>query len=110
MRFDLCHPYIIERQSVASDNIIRTKMMSLCTWKMLLLDMSLTTSRHDFHDFCYGMLTTMAFAEVANRTENQQYGSGYGLEVPCVYRLYGPKVYIQRINVLVSSLGRAGLL
>ena len=29
-------------------------------------------------------------------------GAGYGLEVPCVYRLYGPKVYIQRMNELVS--------
>ena len=33
----------------------------------------------------------------------------YGLEVPCVYRLYGPKVYIQRMNELVSSKSRTTL-
>ena len=61
--------------------------------------------RHDFHDFCYGMLTK----EVTGQKINS--GAGYGLEVPsCVSRLYGPKVYIQRINELVSSLRRAGLL
>ena len=49
-----------------------------------------------------------AFAEVTGQKINR--GAGYGLEVPCVYRLYGPKVYIQRMNELVSSLRRAGLL
>ena len=31
-----------------------------------------------------------AFAEVTGGKVNR---GGYGLEVPCVYRLYGPKVY-----------------
>ena len=75
-------------------------MQSLCTWKMSLLDMSLTTSRHDFHSFCYGMLTRPA--DVTGQKINR--GASYGLEVPCVYRLYGPKVYIQRMNELVAML------
>ena len=42
-----------------------------------------------------------AFAEVTGQKINR--GVRYRLEVPCVYRLYGPKVYIQRMNELVSS-------
>ena len=34
----------------------------------------------------------IAFAEVTGVKEQQ--GAGYGLEIQCVYRLYGPKVYI----------------
>lgn len=49
-----------------------------------------------------------AFAEVTGGKVNR--GGGYGLEVPCVYRLYGPKVYIERMQELVDSLRRAGLL
>ncbi len=32
-----------------------------------------------------------AFAEVTGVKENK--GAGYGIEIPCVYRLYGPKAY-----------------
>ena len=49
-----------------------------------------------------------AFAEVTGGKVNR--GGGYGLEVPCVYRLYGPKVYIQKMRKLVNSLRTAGLL
>ena len=31
-------------------------------------------------------------------------GAGYGLEVPCVYRLYGPNVYVDKMKELVESL------
>ena len=48
-----------------------------------------------------------AFAEVTGQKINR--GAGYGIEIPCVYRLYGPKVYIEIMNELVSSLRRAGL-
>ena len=37
-------------------------------------------------------------------------GAGYGLEVTCMYRLYGPKVYVEQMNELVNSLRSAGLL
>ena len=77
-------------------------MQSLCTWKMSLLDMSLTISRHDYHNYCYKAFANKAFTEVTGQKINR--GAGYGLEVPCIYRLYGPKVYIQRMNELVSSL------
>ena len=30
-------------------------------------------------------------------------GVGYGLEVPCVYRLYGSKAYVDKIRVIVRS-------
>ena len=48
------------------------------------------------------------FVEVTGPKINR--GAGYGLEVPCVYRLYGPKIYVERLNELVDSLRRAGLL
>lgn len=49
-----------------------------------------------------------AFVEVTGPKINR--GAGYGLEIPCVYRLYGPKVYVERLTELVDSLRRAGLL
>ena len=48
-----------------------------------------------------------AFAEVTGEKVNR--GAGYGLEVPCIYRLYGPKVYIDRMKELIDSLRSAGL-
>ena len=36
-----------------------------------------------------------ASAEVTGQKINRR--AGYGLEILCVYRLYGPKVYIQRM-------------
>ena len=49
-----------------------------------------------------------AFAEVTGEKVNR--GRGYGLEVPCVYRLHGPKVYLEKMKQLVNSLRTAGLL
>ena len=46
-----------------------------------------------------------AFAEVTGEKVNR--GGGYGLEVPCVYRLYGPKVYLEKMKQLVNSLRTA---
>ena len=48
-----------------------------------------------------------AFAEVTGQKVNR--GAGYGLEVPCIYRLYGPKVYTDKIKYLIDSLRSAGL-
>ena len=31
-------------------------------------------------------------------------GAGYGLEIPCVYRLYGPNAYIQRLETAVEDI------
>ena len=47
-----------------------------------------------------------AFAEVTGPKVNR--GAGYGLEIPCTYRLYGPPAYIQRMRDLVQSLMDAG--
>ena len=39
-----------------------------------------------------------AFAEVTGQKVNR--GAGYGLEIPCTYRLYGPPAYV---NLLKES-------
>ncbi len=41
-----------------------------------------------------------AFAEVTGAKVNRR--AGYGLEIPCIYRLYGPPVYIERMRKLVD--------
>ena len=33
-------------------------------------------------------------------------GAAYGLEIPCIYRLYGPKPYTDRIQDIVTTLQR----
>ena len=53
------------------------------------------------------LVTSKAFAEVTGGKVNR---GGYGPEVPSVYRLYGPKVYIEKMRELVNSLRTAGLL
>ena len=34
--------------------------------------------------------------------------AGYGLEIPCTYRLYGPPAYVNRMQEIVESLAVAG--
>ena len=48
------------------------------------------------------------FAEVTSSKVNR--GAGYGLEIPCVYRLYGPKVYRDKLKELVEGLSANGLI
>ena len=38
-----------------------------------------------------------AFAEDTGEKVNR--GAGYGLEIPCVYIVYGPKTYVTRRSV-----------
>ena len=40
------------------------------------------------------------FAEITGERVNR--GAGYGLEVPCVYRLYGPKVYVNKLKEFID--------
>ena len=48
-----------------------------------------------------------AYDEVTGEKLNR--GAGYGLEIPCIYRLYGPKAYIfDKMKQLVDSLLAAG--
>ena len=49
-----------------------------------------------------------AFAKVVGQRINRR--AGYGLEIPCVYSLYGPKPYIENMKELVESLVAKGLL
>ena len=48
-----------------------------------------------------------AFAKVAGDKFNR--GGGYGLEIPCIYHLYGPEPYIDKMKELVDSLIASGL-
>ena len=41
------------------------------------------------------MRENKAFAEITGAKVNS--GAGCGLEVPCVYRLYGPNVYVDNM-------------
>ena len=47
-----------------------------------------------------------AFAEVTGPAVNR--GAGYGMEVPCKYRLYGPKPYIIKMKDIVNCLTASG--
>ena len=48
------------------------------------------------------------FVQVTGNKVNR--GAGYGLEVPCTYRLYGPRPFIERITQIVQSLQERGRL
>ena len=48
------------------------------------------------------------FAEVTSSKVNR--GAGYGSEIPCVYRLDGPKVYCDKMKKLVEGLSANGLI
>ena len=41
------------------------------------------------------------FAEVTGKDVNR--GAGYGLEVPCVFCLYGPKTYIEKMKAFIDT-------
>lgn len=47
-------------------------------------------------------------AEITGKRVNR--GAGYGIEAPCIYRLYGPKKFIQRVEELVVKLRSKALL
>ena len=32
-------------------------------------------------------------------------GVGYGLEIPCIYRLYGPDAYLERFKKIIKDVG-----
>ena len=49
-----------------------------------------------------------AFAEVTGKEVNR--AAGYGLEVPCVFNLYGPKTYIEKMKAFIDTLITSGLL
>ena len=38
------------------------------------------------------------------RKNKQARRAGYGLEIPCVYRLYGPKAYVDRMKEITDSM------
>ena len=46
------------------------------------------------------------FAKVTRDKVNR--GAGYGLEIPCVYRIYGAKTYVDKMKELIDSMTAAG--
>ncbi len=48
-----------------------------------------------------------AFARVIGGKVNR--GAGYGLEIPCVYQFYGPKLFIDKVREVIESLNTSGL-
>ena len=48
------------------------------------------------------------FAEVSGEKVNR--GAGYGLEIPCIYRFYGPEAFVKRLEALFDSLHNQNLL
>ena len=48
-----------------------------------------------------GRDTNSGFAKVVGEKVNR--GAGYGLEIPCVYTLHGPKPHIEKLKELVAS-------
>ena len=77
---------------------LRMRMLWQFMEIILLLVMSLTTWHQAF----------LIFAGITGDEFNR--GAGYGLEVPCKYRLYGPKLYIQKMQDIVDSLVSSGRL
>ena len=49
----------------------------------------------------FHMVPHKGFAEVTADKVNR--GTGYGLDISCTYRLYGPKVYTDRMKDTVDS-------
>ena len=47
------------------------------------------------------------FVEITGGKVNR--GAGYGLEIPCIYRLYGPRIYCRKLKELVKGLKHKGL-
>ncbi len=75
------------------------------TMKILLLAMFQETLLRDSFIFL-SRDTCKAFVEVTGSRVNR--GAGFGLEIPCKYRLCGPPAYIRKMDELVQSLVAAG--
>ena len=48
----------------------------------------------------------IAYAKVTGGKINR--GASYGLEIPCIYRLYGPREYIDKMKEIIDSLKTNG--
>ena len=49
-----------------------------------------------------------AFTEVTGDKVNR--GAGYGLEIPCIYKFYGPEPYVKKLREVLQALKANGLL
>ena len=57
------------------------------------------------------MLLSTVYCHMHDAKNEQLYNiTGYGLEVPCVYCLYGPKPYTNKAQEAVASIRMKGLL
>ena len=48
------------------------------------------------------------FADLTGEKVNRS--AGYGLEIPCVYRIYEPKAYVDRMKEITDSMMSTGLI
>ena len=48
----------------------------------------------------------IAYAKVTGGKINR--GAGYGLEISCIYRFYGPREYIDKMKEIIDSLKTNG--
>lgn len=46
------------------------------------------------------------FAEMTGEKVN--WGAGYKLEIPCVYHLYGPKIYVDKMKQIMDTFKSSG--
>ena len=49
-----------------------------------------------------------AFTEVTGDKVNRS--TGYGLEIPCIYKFYGPEPYVKKLREVLQALKANGLL
>ena len=76
-----------------------TNCMNLSAVSLLLATIKRTFSQYLISQFLQRDCNK-GFAEVTGPRVNR--GAGYGLEIPCVYKLYGPKPYTASFHSLAS--------
>ena len=112
---------VLEIHSVLRGNHAYMEIWTPVVGEMLVLKIE-PTNRHDIHAVAiyreaeivdhvpcnlapnmsaFLMRENKAF-EITGAKVNK--GAGYGLEVPCVYCLYGPNVYVDKTKELLESL------
>ena len=55
--------------------------------------------------FSYFLSRSCNKAVVEVTREKLNRSAGYGLEIPCIYRLYGPNAYFERFKKIIKDIG-----
>ena len=56
----------------------------------------------EIHQLCFHIFSHKAAVEVTGEKLNR--GTGYGLEIPCIYHLYGPDATLNDLRRLSKTL------